>query len=325
MTRTARFSKLIRLNSPFLVAAWPGMGEVAYTTALHLIRKLGAQEFCSIDGSKYFYPSGIKVNKGIASRMPIPENKFFFWQDKAKNIELIIFLCSAQPDLAQSEEYANLILDICSKVCRQIKCVFTFAALPATIEHVQKPKIFAAATSKIFLPRLKSAGIELINKSQVSGMNGLFIGAAKQRFVDGICLLSEVPLYTVQIENPRAAIEIIEKFSKLINIKVDISKLYKDAEQMEGQINSFIEYFKDSLHASEEQPISQEELERIKHALSQYTKLPNSAKMQIEKLFDEAKRDLSKAKELKVELDKWHIYSEYEDRFLDLFKKSKDN
>jgi hypothetical protein len=30
------------------------------------------------------------------------------------------------------------------------------------------------------------------------------------------------------------------------------------------------------------------------------------------------------ANELKAELDKWNVYKEYEDRFLDLFKKAKD-
>jgi len=42
------------------------------------------------------------------------------------------------------------------------------------------------------------------------------------------------------------------------------------------------------------------------------------------KLFEEAKKDLTRAHELKIELDKWNVYKEYEDRFLDLFGKSKD-
>jgi len=36
-----------------------------------------------------------------------------------------------------------------------------------------------------------------------------------------------------------------------------------------------------------------------------------------------AKTDISKANELKAELDQWNVYKEYEDRFLDLFKKTK--
>jgi hypothetical protein len=40
----------------------------------------------------------------------------------------------------------------------------------------------------------------------------------------------------------------------------------------------------------------------------------------IEKLFLEARLDRSKAIVLKNELDRWDLYKNYEDRFLDLFK-----
>jgi hypothetical protein len=41
----------------------------------------------------------------------------------------------------------------------------------------------------------------------------------------------------------------------------------------------------------------------------------------IEQLFEHARRDRSGAYELKRELDRLDVYREYEDRFLDLFKK----
>ena len=71
-------------------------------------------------------------------------------------------------------------------------------------------------------------------------------------------------------------------------------------------------------------PIGEDEVETIKKALSQLTKLPISVKERIEKLFIEARTDITKASELKAELDKWNAYKEYEDRFLDLFRKNKE-
>jgi len=47
-------------------------------------------------------------------------------------------------------------------------------------------------------------------------------------------------------------------------------------------------------------------------------------KEKIDKLFEQAKQDITKANELKLELDKWNVYKEYEDRFLDLFRKGKE-
>ena len=67
-------------------------------------------------------------------------------------------------------------------------------------------------------------------------------------------------------------------------------------------------------------PIGEEEIEKIKNTLNQLTKLPLSVKEKIEKLFEQTKIDISKANELKLELDKWNVYKDYEDRFLDLFR-----
>ena len=46
-----------------------------------------------------------------------------------------------------------------------------------------------------------------------------------------------------------------------------------------------------------------------------------SARARIEELFAAAARDRSKAFELKQELDRFGLFGEYEDRFLDLFRK----
>ena len=44
---------------------------------------------------------------------------------------------------------------------------------------------------------------------------------------------------------------------------------------------------------------------------------------EIDALFTQAQADISKANELKAELDKWNVYKDYEDRFLDLFRRGK--
>ncbi|MBM3995277.1 MAG: hypothetical protein FJ303_14160 [Planctomycetes bacterium] len=42
----------------------------------------------------------------------------------------------------------------------------------------------------------------------------------------------------------------------------------------------------------------------------------------IEELFEKSKQDRSKTFELKQELDRLNVFKDYEDRFLDLFKKA---
>ncbi len=69
-------------------------------------------------------------------------------------------------------------------------------------------------------------------------------------------------------------------------------------------------------------PLNEEDIEKIKKDLAAYTKLPQSARKKIEGLFKKAARNIGIANNLKSELDQWNVYKEYEDRFLDLFRKN---
>lgn len=43
-----KFSKRPKLKNPYLLCAWPGMGEVAFKAAMYLIGQLKAEEFAEI-------------------------------------------------------------------------------------------------------------------------------------------------------------------------------------------------------------------------------------------------------------------------------------
>ena len=49
--------------------------------------------------------------------------------------------------------------------------------------------------------------------------------------------------------------------------------------------------------------------------------VPKGARNHIEELFEQVSRDLSRAPELVVELNRWGLFAEYQDRFLALFKR----
>ena len=49
--------------------------------------------------------------------------------------------------------------------------------------------------------------------------------------------------------------------------------------------------------------------------------IPHYTRYTIERLFQEARRDRTKIRELEAELRRWNIFHEYEDRFLNLFRK----
>jgi proteasome assembly chaperone (PAC2) family protein len=318
-----KITKRPRLKKPYLIVAWPGMGEVAFKAASYLVEKLKAEEFAGISAEEFFYLTGSVIKDGVMDVPQLPQSKFYFWKNPAKDNrkhDLIIFLSSAQPDLAKAEEYSKKIIQVAKAF--KVEMVIGFASMPQAIEHLQKPAVWFSATTADLKEELKKYDFNLLSEGQISGMNGLFLGIAKKEGYKGICLLGEIPLYTIQIENPKASEAVLAALSKILNIRIDLTGLGEQAKILEGEIDKLLDYLK--LGTQQAAPIGEEEIEKIKKTLSQLTKLPVSVKERIEKLFEQAKSDITKANELKAELDRWNAYKEYEDRFLDLFKKTKE-
>jgi len=314
-----KLSKRPRLKNPYLVCAWPGMGEVAFKAATYLIEQLKAEEFAEIPPEDFFYSTGSIVQEGILKTPEFPYSKFYYWKNKTGENDLIIFISNAQPDLAKADEYCKRIIYVAKGF--KVKTIISFAAMPQAIDYTQQPRVWFTATSKEIINILTKYNFQLLLEGQISGMNGLFLGMAKREGFNGFCLLGEIPLYTIQIENPKASYAVLDALARLLKIQIDFNNLIGQAHGMEGEINKLLDYLKLGVPPG---PIGEEDIERIKKSLTQLTKLPLSVKENIERLFMQANADISKAKELKAELDKWSVYKEYEDRFLDLFKKKKD-
>ncbi len=317
--KSIKIKKRPRLKNPVLIAAWPGMGDVALKAAVYLKDKLGATEFAEISSEEYFHPSGVWIDNSIISVPQHPTGKFYFYKNPSGSNDVVIFISDAQPFIDKGYEYAKEIVEFAFAL--KVSLVYTFAAMPLPIEHTQKPQVYASATQKEMLDIFTKMNLKLMPTGQISGLNGLVLGVAKEKGLEGVCLLGEIPLYTIQIENPFASMAVLSVLAQLLKIDLDLEDLKKYGEQISREIEHLIEYLKNPPEEQEERPIDQSEIDILKKGLADSPSLPDSAKTRIEDLFRLAKKDLSRAIELKRELDKWNMYDQYEDSFLDLFKK----
>lgn len=313
-----QITKKIKLRHPVVIAAWPGMGEVALKAAIYLRDKLKAEEFASFNPEGFFQPEGVDIQDSLVSITGLPVGKFYYYKNKFLKSDLILFISEAQPLIERSYEYAQQVASFIKGLAAGM--VFTFAALPSPIEHTKKPAVWATTTHKALLEQLKKLPLKFMPAGHISGLNGIMLGAAKEAGIEGICLLAEIPLYTIQIENPLASQAVLEAVTKIINIQIDVQDLQAHARLVHDEIEKLINFLKDP--EAHHQPIGLDEIEKIKNSLSAFTKIPDSARKKIEGLFSEAQKDIAKANELKKELDHWNVYAEYEDRFLDLFRRS---
>jgi hypothetical protein len=305
-----------KLKNPIFIAAWPGMGEVAYRVALFLKEALGFKVFAKLQSAQFFKPAAVFVEKGVISIPDIPAGFFYYYKGK-KSPDIILFLGEVQPPLEHAQDFSSLIINFVKKY----KVGRMFTAKPEPIDHKSKSAVWAAATHSELLRDLEKFNLKILKEGQISGLNGIILGVGKKKAIKGMCLLGEIPFYTVQIENPKATGSILEVVVKYLKIDLNLSSLATRSKFIEDEIDKLITYIKGEAPAPGHTPLSEDDIDKIKKDLAAYTKLPQSALKEIDNLFKSAEKDITVANKLKKELDRWSVYKEYEDRFLDLFKK----
>lgn len=309
----------VKFKSPIMICAWPGMGEVAIKAALHLKENLQFKEFAKLEGVDYMEPSAILIKDGVLELPALVGGVFYYYKNTKKENDIILFISDMQPNLGSAVNYATEILKFAEKY--DVKFIYSFAAMSVPIDHAQESKVWIAMTQRKLLQNFKSLHLKVLNEGQISGLNGLILGIAKDKGMEGVCLLGEIPIYTIQIENPKASLAVLEVLDKVLGLGLDLKHLRERAKFVEEEINKLIGYIKGEAPLTG--PLSEEDIEKIKKELAAFTKLPDSARQKIEGLFKSALEDITKAVDLKKELDTWSVFKEYEDRFLDLFRKKK--
>ena len=307
-----------KLKNPIFIAAWPGMGEVAYRSALFLKEVLGFKVFAKLEPQRFFKPAAVTVQKGVLSIPSMPAGFFYYCKGKSTP-DIILFVGEVQPPLENAEALSLAIINYVKKY--KVSTMFTFAAKPEPIDHKNESRVWIASTHNEIVKSFEKIGAKVLAEGQISGLNGIILGVGKRKGIKGVCLLGEIPFYTVQIENPKAIAKILEMMNSHLKINLNLASLLERAKFIEEEIDKLISYLKGETQSSPPSPLGEEDIEKIKKDLAAYTKLPQSVREKIEKLFSDAEKDISLANKLKEELDHWNVYAEYEDKFLGLFQK----
>jgi proteasome assembly chaperone (PAC2) family protein len=247
-----------RLKSPVLLAAWPGISNVAIIVASYLERKLGFKRLGEIQASYFFDPVGVIVRDNVVEAPRFPQSRFSYWKNESGADDIILFIGEQQP-AAKGYELANAVLDIGMKFT--IKRVYTFAAALTRIHHTEQPRAWGAATNQEVAESLRRYDLVQKGNLQIAGLNGLMLGIAKERNIEGVCLLGEVPMYATKIQNPMAALAILKALTRILDIKIDLSELTQLAnETREGMkraaaeaMGEYIDYFTEPIWEQDEE------------------------------------------------------------------------
>jgi proteasome assembly chaperone (PAC2) family protein len=238
-----------KLNEPNLLAAWPGVGNVAIIIATYLTTKLNFKDLAEIDAAAFFDPTGVLVQDSIIEAPQFPASKFLYRKNDHKGgSDLILFLGDDQPS-SKSYELAHCILDVADRF--HAKRVYTCAAALTRIHHTEQPKVWGVGTNPNMVLELKKLNLKQKGNLQIAGLNGLLLGVAKEREMDGMCLLGEVPSYASRMPNPMAGLAVLKVLVKMLEVEIDYVDLTRLAEETREKMKQaaaeamgqYIDYF----------------------------------------------------------------------------------
>ncbi len=252
-----RLYKKPRLKKPLMFVGWPGIGNIGIITIDTLRSEIQAEELGEIEPWDFFYPTKVIIRAGILEDMQFPRNKFYY--KRLGDRDIIFFIGEEQPSArgmtyAEGEkayEMANLVLDVAERFgCQR---VYTSGAAVALTHHDLKSRVWAVANRKDLISEAKGYANTILmsevegrgDQGNITGLNGLLIGAAKKRGLEGICLMGEIPDYLsrVPFPYPKASQSILEVFASILGISIDSSALDDMSRQMETIIENVYKQF----------------------------------------------------------------------------------
>jgi hypothetical protein len=211
-----------------MLASWPGIGNVSLIVASYLREKLNAEEIGEIEPVNFFEPVGVMVRDNIVESPRFPESKFYYWQDTKADRGLLLFIGEEQPS-SGGYELVNCVLDVAQKF--KVQRVYSCAAAITQIHHSEESKVWGVATNRSLIDELKKYDVALKGDLRIAGLNGLILGIIRERGIEGVCLLGEVPSYATHIANPKASLAVLKVLTRMLEIDVDLTELSNLAKQ----------------------------------------------------------------------------------------------
>jgi len=318
------------LHDPWLIAVWPGMGNVAVGAGAFLAEQLGATLVHELPARDLFDIKHVEVKQGLARVGRLPRSMFLEWKDPADRHDLLIFIGESQPQTG-GYTLCQRLLDYAMQ--RGIKRILTFAAMATQLHPTDDPRVFGVATDHDTLQELRDLDTEVLAEGQIGGLNGVLLAAGAERGISGMCLMGELPFFAAGVPNPKASAAVLDVFSKLSDIDIDLTRINEQAEAVEQGLLELLDKMKE---AARQQSESDEEGFTVPEFAQQQPEVEEPSQEQdkqeptldyktrrrIEELFEDASKNREKAFQLKEELDRLGVFKQYEDRFLDLFKKA---
>jgi uncharacterized protein (TIGR00162 family) len=177
------------LENPTLICGLPGLGNVGKIAAHLLTESTKAKLFTELYSPSF--PDYVLIDDEGICRPP----RYEFYASETQDRDLIILTGDVQPpmeDILAHYEVCGKVLDFVADYgCRFI------VTLGGAMESKPEKEIYVAATSQKIAQDFTEKGAAIYKGDRIIGASGILLGLAKERRIDGVCLLGSTRGLTV--------------------------------------------------------------------------------------------------------------------------------
>jgi uncharacterized protein (TIGR00162 family) len=211
------YLKKPKLKKPTLVAGLPGIAHIGKLAVEYLIHELRAEKFAELY-SEHF-PEWVVREDGLIKPLKVD-----FYHCKPDGMSTDIILATADAQAASPMGQYILSDDILNvAVQHNVNMVATMAAYMLSAQEFRSP-VVGAATDRKTSKLLRNHNIELLEDGMIVGMNGLLVGLAAERGLNGFCLLGATQGGLIDV---RATEVVLAALADLLGFKLDLKNLQK--------------------------------------------------------------------------------------------------
>ncbi len=220
-------------------SGWNDAAESATTAARFLSAAWNAQKFAEIDPEE-FYHFGLsrpyvrfKTASQTEREIVWPATEFSLTQSPDLPRDVIIGV-SAEPHL-RWKTYCATVIELARRC--EVSLVLTLGALLAAVAHTKPVRLVGGASDPELGARL---GIRPTKYEGPTGIVGVMNTICRDQGIPTASLWANVPHYIAGIENPKAALALVQRVLSFLPAEVDLADLTESAKQFDDNLREIV-------------------------------------------------------------------------------------
>ena len=194
----------------------PDVGLVGLIATSYLITELNLEEIAYMDSD--LLPPVVVLHKGLPHaplRIYGNQNLIAVISELAVSVPAIYSIIREIVDWGQA---------------KKVKRIVSMGGIPVeNRQAITEPQVFGAASNQELLDTLSKKGLSLMNEGYIVGPQALSMRYSISKKVPAIAILAQ-SFYNYP--DPEAAATALKEFSRIFEIKVDVSKLLEKGEEI---------------------------------------------------------------------------------------------